>query len=220
MKNEFPSVSEFLKTYKSPKKTQKEKKLFTSIESGKYNGKKLLLPNLSITRSTKSIVKACVFNVIRQDLRDKIFIEVFGGSALMALEALSNFALKAYAIELDFKAYKTALQNAKIDENLEVINADSFEFLPKLLKNLNQELILYLDPPFDIRQGFDEIYEKVYKLLLNLKLEFVKIIIIEHNSKANMPTNIQNFIKTKVKKFGSTSLSFYEIEITNLKEFK
>ncbi|ELW9008057.1 RsmD family RNA methyltransferase, partial [Campylobacter upsaliensis] len=76
-------------------------KLYTAIESGRFKGKKLLLPSLEKTRSTKSIVKACVFNVLRENLRGKIFIEAFGGSALMAAEALSNYALKAYAIELD-----------------------------------------------------------------------------------------------------------------------
>lgn len=194
-------------------KTQKNKKtkLYTHIESGKYKGKKLLLPSLETTRSTKSIVKACVFNVLRQNLRDKIFIEAFGGSASMAAEALSNDALKAYAIELDKNAYKIALENAKnIDENLEIIHANTFEFLPKLIENSKNEIILYLDPPFDIREGFDRIYEKIYHLLENLKLNNLFCIVLEHNSTIKTPINIQNFTKNKEKKFGSTSLSFYK----------
>lgn len=129
MNDEFISVKDFfnhnekrkkilqkqeIKPLKEKTKKTKETKLYTNIESGKYKGKKLLLPSLTTTRSTKSIVKSCVFNVIREDLRSKIFIEAFGGSALMAAEALSNHALKAYAIELDAKAYKIALENAKI----------------------------------------------------------------------------------------------------------
>lgn len=79
----------------------------------------------------------------------------------MAAEALSNHALKAYAIELDAKAYKIALENAKnIDPNLEVIHANTFEILPKLIENSKNEIILYLDPPFDTREGFSDIYEK------------------------------------------------------------
>ncbi|EFC32199.1 putative site-specific DNA methyltransferase [Campylobacter jejuni subsp. jejuni 414] len=195
---------------KKKRKKPKETKLYTSIESGKYKGKKLLLPSLTTTRSTKSIVKSCVFNVIRENLRDKIFIEAFGGSALMAAEALSNYALKAYAIELDTKAYKIALENAKnININLEVIHANTFEILPKLIKNSKNEIILYLDPPFDIREGFSNIYEKIYHFLENLHLKTLKLIIFEHHSTIKTPEKIQNFQKTKEKKFGSTSLSFY-----------
>lgn len=216
--NEFISVKDYLKAPKKIKTNYKDKertktKLYTFIESGKYKGKKLLLPNLEKTRSTKSIVKTCVFNVLRQNLKDKIFIEAFGGSALMAAEALSNNAYKAYAIELDKNAYKIALENAKIDNNLKIINADTFEFFPKLLENLKQEntkIILYLDPPFDIRTGFGGIYEKIYNFLINLNLENIEKIIFEHNSNITMPEKIKEFSKNKFKKFGSTALSFYE----------
>ncbi|EAH7234310.1 16S rRNA (guanine(966)-N(2))-methyltransferase RsmD [Campylobacter jejuni] len=200
MNDEFISVKDFfnhnekrkkflqkqeIKPPKEKTKKTKETKLYTNIESGKYKGKKLLLPSLTTTRSTKSIVKSCVFNVIREDLRSKIFIEAFGGSALMAAEALSNHALKAYAIELDAKAYKIALENSK------------------------NEIILYLDPPFDTREGFSDIYEKIYHFLENLDLKTLNLIIFEHHSTIKTPEKIQNFQKVKEKKFGSTSLSFY-----------
>lgn len=225
MNDEFISVKDFFNHNEKRKKflqkqeinppkekikKVKETKLYTNIESGKYKGKKLLLPSLTITRSTKSIVKSCVFNVIREDLRDKIFIEAFGGSALMAAEALSNYALKAYAIEIDAKAYKIALENAKnIDPNLEVIHANTFEILPKFIENSKNEIILYLDPPFDIREGFSDIYEKIYHFLENLDLKTLNLIIFEHHSTIKTPEKIQNFQKIKEKKFGSTSLSFY-----------
>ncbi|MFQ6342637.1 16S rRNA (guanine(966)-N(2))-methyltransferase RsmD [Campylobacter sp. VTCC 70190] len=228
MNDEFISVKDFFNSTKKQKnllqkvhtpkeqvKKAKETKLYTHIESGKFKGKKLLLPSLTTTRSTKSIVKNCVFNVIREDLRAKIFIEAFGGSGVMAAEALSNYALKAYAIELDTKAYKIALENAKnLDINLEIIHANTFEILPQLLERLKREyskneIILYLDPPFDIREGFSDIYEKIYSFLENLDLKALNLIIFEHHSTIKTPKNLQNFQKSKEKKFGSTSLSFY-----------
>ncbi|ARE81244.1 16S rRNA (guanine(966)-N(2))-methyltransferase RsmD [Campylobacter helveticus] len=211
MNESFPSVKEFLKNYKNstPKKSLK---LYTTIESGKFKGKKFLLPSLDKTRSTKSIVRACVFNVLREHLRGRIFIEAFGGSALMAAEALSNYALKAYAIELDRNAFKIASQNAKsLNAELEILNADTFLLLPELLKRLNEPTILYFDPPFDVRQGFEGIYNKIFHFLTRLDLSLVERIIFEHQSKAKTPENIANFTRVKLKKFGATSLSFYEI---------
>ncbi|ELW9007990.1 RsmD family RNA methyltransferase, partial [Campylobacter upsaliensis] len=71
--------------------------------------------------------------------------------------------------------------------------------------------ILYFDPPFNIREGFSGIYDKIYHFLQKLDLSGVERIILEHQSKAETPENIANFTKTKLKKFGATSLSFYEI---------
>ena len=222
MSEDFIHVKDFLKEYQKisnlKNKTNKTTKIYTFIESGQYKGKKLLLPSLEKTRSTKSIVKACVFNVIRQNLRNKIFIEAFGGSALMAAEALSNFALKSYAIELDKNAYKIAVQNSKIDQNLNVVQGDTFEILPQLIEKLTQEnipIFLYLDPPFDIRKGFEKIYKNIENLLKNLNRKNIEKIIFEHHSKIELPQNIEEFQKNKSKKFGLTSLSFYENTLQN-----
>ncbi|EEC4841971.1 16S rRNA (guanine(966)-N(2))-methyltransferase RsmD [Campylobacter lari] len=210
---EYQSVKDFLKNYKEDKKTNSKKqtqKIYTTIESGIYKGKKILLPSLDTTRSTKSIVKSCVFNVLRFSLQDKVFIEAFGGSALMALEARSNGCLKSYAIEKDKKAYEIALKNASnIDQNTICFNDDTFKKTPQIIQNSKEDVILYLDPPFDIREGFFDIYEKTLKLIENIKNSNVKIIIIEHHSTFKTPTKIQNYQKTKEKKFGSTTLSFY-----------
>ncbi|EAI5560510.1 RsmD family RNA methyltransferase [Campylobacter lari] len=210
---EYQSVKDFLKNYKEDKKTNSKKqtqKIYTTIESGIYKGKKILLPNLDTTRSTKSIVKSCVFNVLRFSLQDKVFIEAFGGSALMALEARSNGCLKSYAIEKDKKAYEIALKNtSNIDQNTICFNDDTFKKTPQIIQNSKEDIILYLDPPFDIREGFFDIYEKTLKLIENIKNSNVKIIIIEHHSTFKTPAKIQNYKKTKEKKFGSTTLSFY-----------
>lgn len=204
-------MSQIKNPKQNSKKNQNCKKIFTTIPSGQYKGKKLLLPSLESTRSTKNIVCACVFNVLRENLRDKIFIEVFGGSALMAACALSNYALKAYAIELDDKAYKIALENAKnLDKNLDILHGDSFELLPKLLRQIHTSSILYFDPPFNIREGFKDIYEKIYKLLDELDLSKVSSFIIEHHKSLQSLEILSEFKRVKLKNFGLSSLSFYE----------
>ena len=130
-------------------KNTPQKTLFTQIQSGKFKGKKLFLPNFTTTRSTKSRVKACVFNVLRANLAGKIFIEVFGGSGAMALEALSNGAKQAFIIEKDEKAYQIALKNAQNlgCENAKVFYADSFELLPKLCQGKLSEFGTYKTAP-------------------------------------------------------------------------
>ncbi|TWO17426.1 16S rRNA (guanine(966)-N(2))-methyltransferase RsmD [Campylobacter lanienae] len=183
--------------------------LFTTISSGKYKGKKLNLPSLSTTRSTKSIVKESVFNSLQNDIYNSVFIELFGGSGLMAATAMSNHAQKAYAIELDRAAFNILKSNFATlnDEALIAINGDTFELTPKIVsENIEQNTILYIDPPFDIRDGFDGIYTKIYKMLSKMDLN---IAIIEHISAHTTPQTIGKLNLYKSRKFGNTTLSYY-----------
>lgn len=206
------------------------------IESGKFKGKRLFLPDFSTTRSTKSRVKACVFNTLRDELRGKVFVEVFGGSGAMAFEALSNEACAAYVFELDDKAYKIALKNATLlnTPNARVRKGDGFELLKDLLDwgfgensprkdeddnggkseplgNLLDEkkpIIAYFDPPFHSRAGFTDIYERVFALIISLQ-KHLHCCVIEHSSKVATPLTLGDFHQSKFKQFGKTSLSFY-----------
>ena len=183
--------------------------LFATISSGKYKGKKLNLPSLSTTRSTKSIVKESVFNSLQNDIYNSVFIELFGGSGLMAATAVSNHAQKAYAIELDRAAFNILKSNFATlnDEALIAINGDTFELTPKIVsENIEQNTILYIDPPFDIRDGFNGIYTKIYKMLSKMD---VNITIIEHISAHTTPQTIGKLNLYKSRKFGNTTLSYY-----------
>lgn len=182
-------------------------KFFTTINSGIYKGKKLALPSSSTTRPTKAIVKGSFFDTYRYDLRGKVFIEMFGGSGSMAAEALSNGAKKAYAIEKDRDAFKLLSSNfSLISKDLVAINGDSFKEIPTLL--LGDEYILYIDPPFNIRDGFNDIYEKVINLINSLDKRVV-LVAIEHASSVKFEEKIGKFSLIKSKKFGLTTLTYY-----------
>lgn len=186
-------------------------KIFTRILSGKFKGKYLELPSLSTTRSTKSIVKGSFFNSVRYELTGKIFIEGFGGSGAMAAEAVSNGASKGVAIELDAAAFRLTAKNLADlnDENLRAINGDSFEILPRLIASENLPVLLYLDPPFDVRAGFTGIYDRLTNLALNLEKSKIFMIVFEHASSFKFGENLGNFKLIKSKKFGATTLSYF-----------
>ena len=192
----------------------KVKEIYTQIAAGRYKGKKLLLPSLSTTRSTKSIVKESFFNSIQFEIDGSIFVEVFGGSGSMGLEALSRGAKEVYFIERDKKAYDVLCKNARsIDANhTHPLLGDSFEEYPKLVEKIKEKTFFYFDPPFDIRDGMEGIYERVIELIKNTPKDIVIQIIIEHATSLDMPEVIGNFKQRKFKKFGRSALSYYEVE--------
>ncbi len=189
------------------------KKIYTTILGGKHKGKKLQLAPLSSTRSTKSILKESYFNTIQFDIVDRVFFEVFGGSGTMGLEAISRGAKEAYFIEIDKKAYEILNKNiTSIDESkAQSFLGDSFELYSNILKKINEPAFIYFDPPFDIRENMQDIYDKTLTLIENTPKNKVELIAIEHISNKKFPDIIGAFTKTKEKKFGKSKLSYYKI---------
>jgi 16S rRNA (guanine(966)-N(2))-methyltransferase RsmD len=194
--------------------------IVSKIVGGKYKGKVLQLPSLQTTRSSKSILKESFFNVLQFDIIDTLFIEAFGGSGAIGLEALSRGAKHSYFCEIDKSSYKILKNNC---ENIDVYNCtnffgDTFVKIPILLEQLknqkdlqDNEIILYLDPPFDIRDGMTDIYDKSFELVKNISNENVILVTFEHMIQLDMPEILGKFSKYKTKKFGKSSLTYYRV---------
>ena len=192
----------------------KTEKPTTKIIAGKYKGKTLELPSLDITRSSKARLKESLFNVLQFDIIDKIFIESFAGSGSIGLEAISRDAKRSYFVELNKNSYQILLKNCRaIDmQKCQTVQGDTFIQTPSILeslKNSNDEVILYVDPPFDYREGMDNIYEKSFVMIENIENDNIFMIIIEHESSLELPAILGKFSLNKTKKFGKSSLSYY-----------
>ncbi len=195
-------------------------KIVSKIVAGKYKNKVLELPSLDVTRSSKSILKESFFNVLQFDIIDTLFIEAFGGSGAIGLEALSRGAKHSYFCEVNKESFKILQNNCNaIDpENCTILFGDTFVKIPNLLKQLedqksvqDDDIILYLDPPFDVREGMTDIYEKTFTLVREITNKNVVLVTFEHMTGLDMPQKLGRFEKYKTKKFGKSSLTYYHI---------
>jgi 16S rRNA (guanine(966)-N(2))-methyltransferase RsmD len=195
----------------------KNKPLTKKILSGKYKGTTLKLPSKISTRSSKTIVLESFFNTIQFEIVEANFVEVFAGSGSIGLEALSRGASKIYFMEQDRDALKVLKSNiAKTETSkCEVFSGDSFKNIKeviKRIKNTNEEAYFYIDPPFSIREGMEDIYDKMLLLIVSLPCDNVKLIIIEHMSGLELPQMIGAYKLKKSKKFGNTTLTYFDVE--------
>ncbi|WP_104706990.1 16S rRNA (guanine(966)-N(2))-methyltransferase RsmD [Helicobacter bizzozeronii] len=186
------------------------------ILGGSLKGLSLHLPPKTTTRPTKAIIKQSVFNVLGASIHKSSFVEVFGGSASMGLEALSLGAHQALFFEKDPLVFKVLQQNIQLCQarlnpcNAQSYLGDAFQLLPIHLANLAPQglLILYFDPPFKPNL-YPACWELLEKLDLTRALEHGVLIILEHQSNEHMGTNPPSFSIIKQRKFGKTSLSYY-----------
>lgn len=184
------------------------------IVAGRFKNKVLKLPSKTTTRSSKAIVLESFFNTVQFDIIDATFVELFSGSGSVGLEALSRGAKKIIFMEQDGEALKVLKANiAQTDPSMcEVYSGNTFANIAsavKMLQKKGDDAYFYIDPPFSIREGMEDIYDKTIALIASLPKECVKLIIIEHMSTLELPQNIGIYTMKKSKKFGNTALTYF-----------
>ncbi len=192
-----------------------KKRLHTKIIAGKYKGKKIELPDLGVTRSSKSILRESLFNILQFDIVDRNFVEVFGGSGSVGLEALSRGAKEVYFIEKNRHSYEILQKNAKsLDmSRCKIFFGDAFEKLfdiIAILKRKKEKAFFYFDPPFSVREGYEDIYERVIDTIKKIPKEVSEGVIVEHMSSYDFPQKIGPYTLVKKRKYGKSSLTFYQ----------
>ena len=79
------------------------------ITGGSFNGRKFIAPKSLSVRPTLSKTRQSVFNILNSligNFNDKSFLDMFSGSGIMGLEALSRGFSSVIAVENDFKTAK------------------------------------------------------------------------------------------------------------------
>ena len=196
---------------------QKEKiKIFTTtITAGMHKGKKIEIPDIFTTRSSKGILKESLFNTLQFDIIDKNFVEVFSGSGSIGLEALSRGAGQAYFMEYNKTAYRCLEGNVKRIDTAKshLFYGDSFEKFAsvyEIVKRSSEKTYFYFDPPFATRDGMDDVYDKTIALIESIEPEVCELVIVEHMTNLAMPESIGALVQTKRKKFGRSTLTYYK----------
>lgn len=190
-----------------------------SINAGKLKHLKLKYNSSEGTRPTKSIVRESCFNTIGSDIAGSVFIEAFGGCGSMGIEALSRGADFAVFYENNKYAYDILCQNLFLAKKREstlrfhTFYANFFsQSLDKYIASSQRKSILYLDPPFCIRNGNSDIYQKCITKIQNLERYTLSLIIFEHWSEYNMPSIIGAYALLKVRQFGKSTLTYYVVK--------
>ena len=196
------------------RRKEKIKVFTTTITAGEHKGKKVEIPDIFTTRSSKGILKESLFNSLQFDIVDKNFVEVFSGSGSIGLEALSRGAGQAYFMEYNKVAFSYLEANIKrIDPSKSHLfygdSFEKFESIYAMVKKSNEKTYFYFDPPFATRDGMDDIYDKTIALIETIEPEVCEMVIVEHMTNLDMPETIGKMVLKKRKKFGRSTMTYY-----------
>lgn len=104
------------------------------------------------TRPTTDRIKETLFNMIKNDVPGRRFLDLFAGSGGIGIEALSRGASECVFVEKNKRAADIIRDNLKATgllENALVVLEDCFSFLETNKKNSHSYDIIFMDPPYD-----------------------------------------------------------------------
>ena len=178
------------------------------IIAGIYKGRKLKVPKTSL-RPTTNVVREALFDIIQDKIQHAKFLDIFAGSGLVGLEALSRGASFCAFVEKSKKAAST------IKENINILNANgkvySIDFRRYLKKTDEIFDFIFFSPPY-----FEKLENDIlYYLEKSKAADNNSTIIIQIYKKVDLPLNDYSFEVVDERRYGITKLIFLKKTLQN-----
>ncbi|VAX19053.1 16S rRNA (guanine(966)-N(2))-methyltransferase [hydrothermal vent metagenome] len=181
------------------------------IIGGRYGGARLFTPKGHDARPTSERAREALFNIIGPRIDSARFLDLYGGTGAVGLEALSRGAEHVTVVEIkhvDLVARNSAKLKIDSSREFEVIQADALYTLKELA--LRGELfdLIFADPPWK-----DGAEKNIVELAANL-LKSAGWLILETYYKTDPPLFEPRLKIVDSRRYGDTALLFYERSTT------
>lgn len=178
------------------------------VVSGSAKGRPLKAVPGTGTRPTTDKVKEALFSMIGPYFEGGTALDLFAGSGGLGIEALSRGMDKAVFVDLESKSIeviRTNLKATKLEDQAAIYRNDATRALKALAKRSTQFDLVFLDPPYRMKNG-DELMLMMHELGL---LEPEATIVLEYESKHDYPEQFGPFEQTRKALYGETAVSIY-----------
>jgi 16S rRNA (guanine(966)-N(2))-methyltransferase RsmD len=176
------------------------------ITGGLARGRVITIPAGLEVRPTASKIRQALFNILGERIKGAHFLDIFAGSGLIGMEALSRGAGSLTGIEENKKmARAIEMSLRKLDFDGKIYSADFRQMLPRLAAKSFD--IIFADPPYKTPFG-RMVVERIDQLEL---LQDDGIFILEHLRDYELPASesLKNIDRFDSRQYGQTSISLY-----------
>ncbi len=174
------------------------------VIAGTIKGLRLeTLSNIKL-RPTTDKVKESLFNILQFDIQNSNFLDLFGGSGQIGIEAASRGAAKVIIVDntkLSINIIKNNLLKLKNNFNVSLVNSDAIDFLRNFKEKID---IAFLDPPYNstlLGESF-----KYISPIMSKK----GIIVTESSADKQAVSSIGEFCHIGRYKYGNIQLNIYK----------
>jgi 16S rRNA (guanine966-N2)-methyltransferase len=185
------------------------------IIGGSLRSRKISFPDAEGLRPTTDRIRETLFNWLQFDLQSKHCLDLFAGSGVLGIEALSRGAASCVFIEKNAAAANSIGENLKQLElaSGNVYCADALQWFNSSNNNAEKFDLIFIDPPFSsnyIEKLFDEL-DSTQRLAANCKL-YIESPVPLAQTKAMV-----NWQQVKTKKAGKVHFSLWRLNANNKK---
>ena len=189
------------------------------VIAGQAKGTKLTGLKGACVRPTLDRVRESLFNILEHDLSGEYFLDWFGGTGAVGIEALSRGAGKVVWVENNLQAQKLIYANLKKCRfwngegeskctNWVLLKMDALQAVSVLGKRSFQFDIIYMDPPFA-----DDLYAKCLTTLSKSQLlKLSSLVVVEHHHKNVIQKFYDKLQLMDQRRVGDTYLSLYSLK--------
>ncbi len=179
------------------------------IIAGKARGIRLQGVPGDITRPITDRVKEALFNILGPDIHDSAFLDLFGGTGSVGIEALSRGAACVHLNDIHRQAVtviKANLQNTRLEQGAMVTQQDAFTLISRPAMRAYD--YIYVAPP-----QYKELWlQALHKIDTNTGwLAPTGMVIAQIDPVEDVPLELTNLVEFDRRKYGSTLLLFYEL---------
>jgi 16S rRNA (guanine(966)-N(2))-methyltransferase RsmD len=175
------------------------------ITGGTGRGTRLRVPAGDRVRPTADKVKQALFNILGEQVRDAVFLDLYAGTGGIGIEALSRGAARAVLIDDSRKSLQIIRQNveqAGFGSRAQVIASKAESYVRKTAERFR---IVFLDPPYT-----QEILPLLELIEGSALLEPDAVVVAEHFKKQPSPEHAGRLSLYREARYGDTVLAFYK----------
>jgi 16S rRNA (guanine966-N2)-methyltransferase len=144
-------------------------KVQVRIVAGSLRGRKLTVVVHEGMRPTPQMVREALFSILGNAVPGRVFYDVFAGTGVVGLEAVSRGATSARLIEKDARQVADIQKYATqfgVADKVQVLRADVYRWAERWVPPGKEPVNLFLSPPFpDLGEKSDDFLGMVRTLL-------------------------------------------------------
>ena len=181
--------------------------MYLRIIGGRLKGKKLCSVPGDFTRPTASRVRESVFNILAFEVKGRRVLDLFAGTGVLGLEALSRGAASAAFVDQYRRPLSVIQKNilsCGLDAATKVIQFDLRHDFKWGLRLGSGFQLVFMDPPYN--KGF--VNSTLSRLHNGSLLENDAIVTVEHSPSEPIVAGDAPFVLKDQRTYGKTLVSF------------
>jgi len=183
-------------------------RISAGIAKGRRTATKKLLSKASKRehlRPTSSKVREALFDILRDSIREAVFVDLYAGTGTVGLEALSRGAKKAVFVEQNSLRARTIHETVRelgFEGQAEIVRGKAYDFI---VQHEAETDICFVDPPYKSNE-IDTVLPLIGETGF---LREQGIVIVEHFFKRKVPEKAGKLIMSRSYRYGDTMLTIY-----------